>query len=241
MDRFLYALGRISGWMLWLVFYLFARHYKGRVFHRQGTVCKARIIALDDAVGPLLAGAARVRFSASGKPENSLEPSIVGMALEMANGEQDLPLATFESFVFHHDEGGGLGRATDSTDITDYLSKKNVYASVTPWNVDGVGTVWFRAHSLAGPVEGERRTDRLAAHAKAHAKLVLEMRRGPFAKGELIARIAEIELVAVLPTDAPDFTMRVTRTGRGIRPTGFRNGVRASAYPASQRGRFHGA
>lgn len=223
------ALGPIAG----LATFVLALVKKGRAFHPHGTPCRAVIEPIDDhPVGKRLAGAARVRLSSVSHAENSLERGVFGMAIELAEPAQDLPLATFEAFT-------KLSEANASTEPTDYLV--NTYASVTPWRVDGLGVVWFRAVPRpATRAPTGTRTERLDAAIAAGgdaATFVLEARSAPYADGPVIARVATIRIVGRDPDDDPGFRIRVTRTGRGVHPTGVRNGIRVVAYPCSQLGR----
>jgi len=222
--RLTFVLGALVGVLAGIATFLLALYHRGRAFHARGTVCDGELTALDDTVGPRLAGRVRVRLSSASKPENSPDPSILGMALEIG-GDQDLPLATFESFR-------RAAEATANTNIADYLA--NQYASVTPWRV-GSAIVWFRAIPTAQPPTTGTRTDRLeAAIAAGRATFTLELRDGPGPDGALRAKIAELRLIARLPADDDTFRISMLRTGRGLVPTGFRNGVRLVAYPASQ-------
>jgi hypothetical protein len=146
------------------------------------------------------------------------------MAIEIG-GDQDLPLATFESFL-HASE------ATRATNVADYLA--NQYASVTPWRVDGA-IVWFRALPALQPETTGTRVERLdAAIAAGRATFTLETRAAPGPDAPLRARIAELRLTARHPADDAAFRISMLRTARGLVPTGFRNGVRLVAYPVSQ-------
>jgi hypothetical protein len=197
-----------------------------RAFHPRGTVCLAEVTALDDVIGQRLAGAARVRLSSATADENSPDPSILGMAIKFGT-DQDLPVATFESFL-------KSSEATKTTNVADYLG--NQYASVSPWRVRGLGIVWFRAlpHQEASAKTGTR-VERLDADiAAGRARFILEAREAPGPDGAVRSRLAELRLTERLAADDPAFRISMFRTGRGIAPTGFRNGVRAVAYPTSQ-------
>ena len=79
------------------------------------------------------------------------------------------------------------------------------------------------------------RTERLDADIAAErATFVLEAREAPGPDGPVRARVAEVRLLERLPDDDPTFRISMFRTGRGIVPTGFRNGVRSIVYPVSQ-------
>ena len=198
-----------------------------RSFHPYGTVCRAEVTALDDVVGPRLAGPARVRFASSTAKENSPDPSIIGMGIKLGD-DQDLALATFESFV-------KAGDAAKQTNVADYLA--NQYPSVAPWRVRGLGVIWFRAipdPAASAPKTGTR-VERLDADiAAGRAKFVLEARDAPGPDGAVRSRLVELRLIERLPADDPAFRISMFRRGRGVVPTGFRNGLRGILYPVSQ-------
>lgn len=198
-----------------------------RSFHPRGTVCRAELSAIDDIVGPRLAGSARVRLSSATADENSPTPSILGMAIKIGS-DQDLAVATFESFV-------KAGEGTKNTNVADYLG--NQYASVAPWRVRGLGVIWFRAipDPAASMAKTGTRVERLDADiAAGRAKFILEARKAPGPDGAVQSRLVEVRLIERLAADDPKFQISMYRTGRGIVPTGFRNGVRSIVYPVSQ-------
>jgi hypothetical protein len=221
-----FAIGNFFGVLLSPVIFTISFFKAARAFHAQGTMCRAKIVALDDVVGPRLEGNATIRLSGSAKPENSPEQSILGMAMKFG-GTQDLPIATFESFL-------KAKQATANTDVKDYLA--NQYSSVTPWKVEGLdGSIWFRAMPKTSIVAGALRTERLAAHiAEGNAVFVLEARSAPGPDAPVVKALAEIQLVDVLRGDDSSFDMSMTRNGLGIRPLGIRNGIRRIVYPVSQ-------
>lgn len=206
--------------------------FKGaRAFHPRGTLCRAEVTALDDDVGKRLDGAARVRLSGASAAENSTAPNILGMAIKFGT-DQDLPVATFESFAKTKQ-----GRA--STDVTDYMH--NQFASVSPWRVRGLGVIWFRAipdPTAKTATKTGNRVEHLDADiAAGRARFTLEARDAPGPAGPLRKAIAEIRIVERLTDDDPSFRISMFRTGRGLVPTGFRNGIRAVVYPVDQLGR----
>lgn len=227
----LFLLGYLVGLLIAPFIFLKAVFQGKRVFHPSGSSCRAEVTALDTVVGPRLDGAARVRYSGATANENSPTPTIVGMSIKFGT-DQDLPIASFESFWT-------AKQGTKNTDITDYM--KNQYASVAPWRCKGLGVVWFRAiphPDATAAAKSGTRTERLEADiAAGRASFTLEARRRPFPDGELIAKLAEIRLVERFPDDDRNHRMSMFRTGRGLAPTGFRNGVRAIVYPTSQLGR----
>jgi len=224
-TRILFALGVLAGLVVSIFIFFRSLARAARAFHPQGTMCRGELVALDDVVGPRLAGPARVRLSGSSAPENSPDQTILGMAIEIG-GDQDLPLATFESFTH-------AGDATKATNVADYLA--NQFASVAPWRARGLGVVWFRAIPGAQPAVTGTRVERLDAHiAAGTATFTLEARAAPGPDGPVRARVAELRLLERLPADDRTFRISMFRTARGVSPTGFRNGIRAVAYPTSQ-------
>lgn len=198
-----------------------------RAFHPRGSVCRAEVVALDDVVGPRLAGPARVRLSSSTADENSPSPSIIGVAIKIGD-DQDLVTGSFEAFV-------KVGEATKNTNVADYLA--NQYSSVAPWRIRGLGVMWFRAipDPASNVPKTGTRTDRLDADIAAkRANFTLEAREAPGPDGAVRSRLVEVRLTERLPDDDPHFRISMFNTGRGVVPTGFRNGVRAVVYPVSR-------
>ncbi len=224
----LFGLGVLAGIVLSPFIFAFSFVRGARAFHPRGTVCRAEVIALDDDVGARLVGEARVRLSGATAGENSPDQTILGMAIKLGT-DQDLPVATFESFAKASD-------ATKHTNVADYLA--NQFASVSPWRVRGLGVSWFRAipdPEAAASGKTGTRVERLdAAIAAGHARFTLEAREAPGPDGALRGRLAELRLIERFADDDPRFEISMYRTGRGITPTGFRNGVRAVVYPASR-------
>lgn len=220
----LWALGMFVGVFVALAIYVKCKLSHVRAFHPYGTLCRATVES--DELG--LAGPALVRLAGASGEENSATKTIIGFAIKFGGG-QDLPLASFESFI-------KVAQGNASTDIHDYLA--NTFASVTPWKVPTDGIVWFRARRIGDARSTlPTRTERLADDiANRRAVIELTMHARPYADGPLIRKLATITLTEILPTD-PDFQIRMSHTGRGIVPTGFRNGIRAVVYPAGQAGR----
>jgi hypothetical protein len=224
----LFAIGALIA-LVFLTIPIFLRSLfrAARSFHPRGTVCRAEVTALDNVVGPRLDGPARVRLSSATADENSPSPSIIGMAIKLGT-DQDMAVATFESF-------SKASEATKNTNVTDYLG--NQYASVAPWRVRGLGVIWFRAipDPAANTPKTGTRVERLDADiAAGRAKFVIEAREAPGPDGAVRSRLVELRLVERLAEDDPKFQVSMFRTGRGVVPTGFRNGVRSIVYPVSQ-------
>jgi hypothetical protein len=224
----LFGVGYVGAWIFVApVIYFISKRRHARAFHPQGTMCRAEVASTElDLAGPAL-----VRISGASGDEDSATHTVVGMAIKFSGG-QDLPLASFESFLH-------VASATANTDITDYLA--NTFASVSPWKIPDTGIVWFRAHRVlpAGTTGSKEptRTGRLRDDiANQRATIDLEIHSRPKADGPLLRKLATITLTEIIPED-PTFRISMFHTGRGIVPTGFRNGVRAAVYPVSQRAR----
>lgn len=226
--RLMFVVGALlTAVLLFLPIFLFALFRRARAVHPHGTICRAEIVALDDVVGPRLAGEARVRLSGVTGAADSTSHTVFALATKFGTN-QDLIVATFEAFT-------QVSEGTKNTNVADYT--QNQFSSVTPWRVAGLGIVWFRAHAHpdANVTKTGARLERLDADIAARrAKFVLEAHDAPGPSGPLRTAIAEIHLVERLPGDDPHFAISMFRTGRGLVPTGFRNGIRAVAYPASQ-------
>ncbi len=225
----LFFLGALTGVVVGFFVFWISLFRGVRAFHPRGSTCRAEVTALDDVVGPRLAGAARVRLSPVSGTEDDTGKAVIGLAMKLGDG-QDLPIATFEAFL-------SVKKDREKIDPTDYLH--NEYASVTPWRVRGLGIVWFRVIPVpdAAPKSGTRRERLEADIAAGRAKLTLEARTAPGPHGPLRAKLAELRLVERLPDDERAFRMSMFRRGCGLAPTGFRNGIRAIVYPMSQLGR----
>lgn len=227
----LFFLGALLGLVAAIPIFFVSLARGARTFHPRGTVCRAEVTALDGVAGPRLDGAATVRLSPVAADENSTSQNVIGMAFKLGS-DQDLPLASFEAFL-------KVSEGRKHTNVADYLG--NQYASVSPWRVRGLGVRWLRAipHPDANTPKTGTRVERLDADiAAGRARFYLEAREAPGPDGALRERLAEIRLVErLVDNDGRDFRMSMFRTGRGLTPTGFRNGIRAVVYPMSQLGR----
>lgn len=223
--RLLFLIGVLTAVIFVAIAIFFRSLIRGaRSFHPRGTLCNAEVTALDDAIGPGLGRTAQVRLSGSSEDENSPNQTILGMAIKFT--DQDLPLATFESFAH-------AGEATKHTNVADYLA--NQFASVSPWRVRGLGVMWLRAIPSPRMARTGTRVERLDADiAAGRATFVLEARVAPGADGALRSQLVEIKLTERLAIDDPKFRISMFHTRGGLMPTGFRNGVRAIVYPVSE-------
>lgn len=234
-----FAVGAGLGVALGVGFFLVALVRSARPVHAEGLVCRARLLPRDGELGPRLAGPALARFSGAFTDERGQRADVLGLILRLRTedderasglaGDQDLLLATFESFRT-------AARDRASTDVSDYLA--NRYSSVAPWWLPGKGPATLRLArvtnvSVATTNEGALRRERLdEALAGGPVVLLLTADLG----GER-RELAEVHLLERL--DEPGHALRgsMVRCGRGVRPVGFRNGLRATLYPMSQLGR----
>jgi len=209
-----------------------------RAVHAHGVICRAEIRALDDVVGPRLAGPAVVRLGGALHADEEDAGDVLGLAIRMRPrgasleldlrvGDQDLLLGTFESFTT-------VARDLARTDVHDFLA--NEYGSVTPWHVAGFGVAKLRALPPA-KLERGRASDRLSrldadiASGRAHFTLLVVESRATSRP------IAELHLLERVALEDGALRMSMFRTARGLRPVGFRNGIRALAYPLAQAAR----
>ena len=223
----LFAIGAMLGVVIGVVLVFWVSLVRGaRAVHAEGVMCRAEVIARDGVVGPRLAGPAIVRLSGAFEGQATTGTDVLGLELRLqqhaadpAIGDQDLVFATFESFAT-------ASRDRAHTDVGDYIANK--YSSVTPWWTPSLGPVTLRLAPLP-PAARDRGTDRLA---RLDADIAADRARLVLAAGG--TEIAELRLVERLAVDAPSLRVSMFRCGRGVRPVGLRNGVRATVYPISQ-------
>ena len=223
----LFVLGACLGLALGIVLFVVSLVRGARAVHAEGVLCRAEVIARDGALPRRFAGPALVRLSGALAAQATTGRDILGIAVRLQEtastdprvGDQDLLFGTFDSFL-------GASRALAATDTGDYLA--NRYSTVTPWWVPGEGPlVLALAPGAARPRDrGADRLARLDADlADGTAQLALVVAGAP---------VAELRLVARLPDDGRTLRASMFRQGRGIRPVGLRNGIRATVYPMSQ-------
>lgn len=219
-----YAIGMLLGAPLALAIFVISFVRKARAVHAEGVVCRGELTS----PFPALRGPALVRLSGAFTGARDTRPDVLGLMLRLqahavddaAVGDQDLPLASFEGFAT-------AGRDRDATIATSFVA--NHYASVTPWALPGRGAVILRLV----PTTTATAADRLAsldadlAAGRAAWQLALGDRAAPEVIGEL-------RLIARLAIDDRPLRASLRRHGRGIRPLGIRNGIRAVVYPMSQ-------
>ena len=221
----LFVFGAVLGIAIGFVIFWVSLVRGARAVHGEGVVCRAELVARDTQMGPTLAGPALVRLSGA----FGTHSDILGLEIRMQrtsssdarSGDQDLLLATFESFRT-------AARDRAATNTSDYLA--NHYSTVTPWWVPGRGPTILRlTQPPAAPAErGDSRLARLDADLAAdRARFELGVR------GSTV-ELAELRLIERLPADARALRASMFRQGRALRPLGARNGIRATVYPLSQ-------
>jgi len=239
----LFAIGAAIGFVLGLVIAPISFLRGGRAVHLEGVLCRAELAASsEDANAARLAGPALVRLSGAIASQASSAHDVLGLLLRLQRtasddprtGDQDLVFGTFESFAT-------VARDRDRTRSDDYLA--NAYASVTPWWLPGHGAVMLRLTPLAAPAPStaarlarltdavtERRAGfALTAHRSAHFVAPGDARAAPDA-----IVLGELYLRSLASLDGNQLRASMFRAGRGIRPLGLRNGIRALVYPMSQ-------
>lgn len=229
----LFAIGAVLGLAIGLVIFPISLYRGARAVHAEGVVCRAEIVALDPA-GQRLVGPALVRLSGAFEGQATTSSDVLGLEIRMQRtasddarrGDQDLLLGSFESFHT-------AGRDRANTNTGDYLA--NRYSTVTPWWVAGHGPVILRL-APPPPAPADRGPDRLArldadlAAGRARFTLAIDT-------GTTELAIAELRLVERRPIDGRALRASMFRQGRGVRPLGLRNGIRATVYPMSQTAR----
>jgi hypothetical protein len=230
----LFVLGAGLGLVLGVVIFAVSLYRGARAVHADGVVCRAELVARDPA-GRGLAGPALVRLSGAFEGQASATADVLGLGIRMQraasadarDGDQDLLLGSFESFAT-----AGHDRAR--TNVGDYLG--NGYSTVTPWWVGGHGPVVLRLAPSAAARPADRGADRLA---RLDADLAADRARFELAigSGDTRVALAELRLIERTTIDARGLRASMFRHGRGVRPVGFRNGIRATVYPMSQAAR----
>jgi hypothetical protein len=227
----LFGVGWLLGLVIGVVVFLISLVRGKRPFHPQGVICRGELVAKDGIVGPRLAGPALVRLSGALHSDGSTEADIIGLEIRMQQeatgdvrvGDQDLLLATFESF-------SKLGEGKQTTNVHDYLG--NRYSTVLPWLVRDMGPSTLRLRpaserSIDSTIDRRSRLD--ADIAADRARLILSIERDGTQTD-----VAELRLIESLTEDVRTLRTSMFRQGRGVRPIGLRNGIRASVYPLSQ-------
>lgn len=229
----LFLVGAALGVLIGLVLFWVSLARKARAVHAEGVVCRAEIIALDEELGAPFVGPALVRLSGAFENQDTKGTDVLGAAIHLLRPDrafddrqapvQDLVFGTFRSFR-------SAAEDRKDTDVGDYLA--NHYQSVTPWWVPGQGPVHLALAPPTSAVPRDRAPDR-----PGRLQMDIESRRARFELTLGLKPVAAIRLVERLPADLPRLRVSMFRCGRGIRPVGLRNGIRATVYPISQLGR----
>ena len=228
----LFVLGMIVGLVLGVLVIFWVSLIRGRrAVHAEGVVVRAEVIAKDTVIGPRLAGPAIVRLSGALHGAAGVH-DILGIELRLqaqasrdpAVGDQDLVFGTFHSFKT-------AVAALATTDAGDFLA--NPYSSVTPWWTSPVGAVTYALDPPHAAPRGrgvDRLTRLVADLADDRAHLTIRADQQVVAELRLIERLDSA-------SDAAPLGVSMFRCGRGVRPVGVRNGIRAVVYPISQAAR----
>jgi hypothetical protein len=227
----LFAIGAVLGLLIGCVIFPISLYRGARAVHAEGVLCQVEIVARDPVVGQRLAGPALVRLSGAFEGQATRGSDVLGLDIRMQrtvsrdarDGDQDLLLGSFESFRT-------AGRDRANTNTGDYLA--NRYSTVTPWWVRAHGPVILRLVPPP-PLPADRGRDRLA---RLDADLAADRARFALAidTGTTELVIAELRLLERVTTDDRALRASMFRQGRGVRPLGLRNGIRATVYPMSQ-------
>jgi hypothetical protein len=213
-----------------------------RIIHHSGVVYSARIVppsgvaagAYAD-LAARLAGPALVRFSGSlGTGEDKRDALGISMRLHcqprpsslFCKGDQDLFFITAPSLARKK-----LRSGVNKTRLDDFLA--NTYWAASAYEVDGLSRVSLRLIPSGGGEEGADRKERLQrAIERGVARLRLEV--VPLGS-EIGVPVAEVHPGPRL-TDEMDTRLGLVpgSSGRGLRPSGFLQGLRVGPYATSQ-------
>jgi hypothetical protein len=219
----LFVVGMVIGLVLGVLVVFWVSLIRGkRAVHFEGVVCRGELRMPNGPVGTLVEGPVLARLSGAMASQTS-SSDILGIAVCMQKADrtdQMIVFGTFEGFL-------SALRDKANTNAGDYI--RNKYSSVTPWWTPGKGpATWRLGLPQIAAAEGSDRLARLDADLAAD--------RARFKISVDGDEVAELRLVERLP-DAPEIRISMFRTGRGIRPVGLRNGIRATVYPIGQLGR----
>jgi hypothetical protein len=258
----LFAVGAVLGLAIGLVIVPVSWLRAARAVHADGVVCRAEVVATDPCAARL-AGPALVRLSGALEPQTA-GSDVLGLCIRMqrtasddaAQGDQDLLLGSFESFHT-------VGRDRARTDAGDYLANRYSTVTPW-WLTGHGPVILRLVPPPAAPADrGSDRLARLDADlATGRAGFTLMVGTGSgelaLADVQLTERVdtdlaaerarfglavttpagqttlAELRLLERLAIDGRTLRASMFRQGRGLRPLGLRNGIRATVYPMSQ-------
>lgn len=240
-GRIYYGMGVFFGLLLlsWVFFFLsFLR--RARFFHPSGVVYSARawpapglasVAGVE--VAERLSGTALVRFSGGifkQKGQVARTDSLglgvrfhgqPGLCATNAPGGQDLFLVSFHSFK-------AMAHDIKATNSHDYLA--NTYWAIAPYEVEGLGRVSLRITAFGAGGMGVARDERLEDAVRAGAaSLRLEM--APWGTNDY-QPLADVRLDSRVELE-DELRLTPRASGRGLRPTGFLQGLRVFPYAAS--------
>lgn len=240
-GRVYYSLGVFFGLLLlsW-VFFLLSFLRRARFFHPSGVVYTARAYpapGLATVVGreaaERLSGCALVRFSGGlfKQSGQAVRTDSLGLGVRFhgqpgpcstnERGGQDLFLVSFHSF-------GAIAHDIKATNPHDYLA--NTYWAIAPYEVKGFGRVSLRITATGGGALGTSRAERLEDAVRAGAaSLRLEM--APWGTNDY-QPLADVRLDSRVDLE-DELRLTPHAAGRGLRPTGFLQGLRVFPYAAS--------
>lgn len=236
-------LGLLAGALLSPMF-LFGSALRGaRVFHPRGICFRARVepsVAMNaehEELAWRLSGMALVRLSSAlWRKEHCLLPNLLGFSVRFRAGHpleaptadsQDLLTATARSpWSVILDAFG--------THQHDFLL--NHYYGISPFAIDGGGTVQFRVAPRPVRAPGKDRYQRIV-NAVRDSDVVLLVQIKDQERSRRWETVAEIHLEQQVSIDESRLEFRPFRDGLGVTPKGFIHSLRPAAYAASRRGR----
>lgn len=236
-------LGLVAGTALSPLFLLGSSLRQSRFFHPRGVCFHAQVrppTAMNPAWHPLaerLSGDALVRLSSAlWREEHDLLPNLLGLSIRFkawpplevaANDSQDLLTATARS-------PWSLGLDSLRTNQHDFL--RNRYYGISPFEIDGSGSVYFRITPSPQPSRGEDRYQKLR-YAVEHSGVVLQLEVRDKAVGRGWQALAEVHLEREVAVDESRLRFWPFRSGLGLHPKGFVHYLRPMPYVASWFGR----
>jgi hypothetical protein len=231
----LHLLGAVCGLLLLPLTIFFVIRHRTRAFHPDGTVYAGRFEPLCPAGEPL-AGPLIARLAATFiRGVDAEKPDVIGLAVRFGGSEdtpkppraQDLLSATFDGFAPRQLAAGKAG-----TNVHDLLD--NDYRAIARYHVPTLGIVHLRWSGLrrrAAPGGSGTRAARLAeAIAADEARFVLEASQGV----DAWLSLGILHLTSRVEISQKSLAFSPFRGGRGLRATGFLNGLRRPNYVVSQ-------
>ena len=185
--------------------------------------------------GEFLSGPALVRLSATFTRGEAEKQDVIGLVVRFGASEslllpadaQDVLTATFDGFSRTQ-----LERGRDTTNCHDFLD--NDYRGIARYLVPGMGLSRLRFTGLRRPAAGGGKGTRIArldeAMAARDARFVLECSQGV----DAWLALGTLDLERRIDISQKQLAFSPFRAGRGIRPTGFLNGLRRANYVLSR-------